>query len=218
MFDRMIETMLEDMHTLLPGKVLAYDQDERTATVIPTVRQILSDGSVVEPPIISNVPVVFPLSASGGVSFRLRAGDGVLLLFAESGIGEYINGSDVEVRDADDIARFTQTNCIAIPGFFPRRYGVASKDKPTLYSENGAEVSVDRKVSVSNDASNLRAEIEEIWNVVEKLIQWVGAPIPVQVAPSTGTGATVPGPIAAEAVTILAQIVQTRARLAQFLE
>ena len=52
--------------------------------------------------------------------FPLKKGDGVLILFSETGIGNFLAGTG-QVADADDQTRFSLTDAIAIPGLWTKK-------------------------------------------------------------------------------------------------
>lgn len=52
----------EDMHTALPGEIKSYDPGKGVATVLPKAKFTKPDGSTMDFPEISGVPVMFPQS------------------------------------------------------------------------------------------------------------------------------------------------------------
>ena len=125
-FQAFFDSRMEDIHTCIPGTIVKYDgHTKRTATVRPVVRLKSLNNEDVELPVIENVPVMFPSSASFNLLYPLTKGDGVLILFSETGIGNYLAGSG-QVVNADDRTRFSLTDAIAIPGLW------TTKNTPTL--------------------------------------------------------------------------------------
>lgn len=117
-FQKFFDSRMEDVHTCIPGIIDRYDgHGKRTASVKPTVRLKALNNEDVELPVISNVPVMFPSSQAFNLLFPLAKGDGVLLLFSEAGIGNYLAGSG-QVVNADDRTRFSLTDAVAIPGLW----------------------------------------------------------------------------------------------------
>ena len=80
------DNKLAAVHTALPGKIVSYSPATNRAQVQPFGKYKLDDGRSFDYPVIHNVPVQFPMGCGGssGVTFPLRAGDGCLLIFAES--------------------------------------------------------------------------------------------------------------------------------------
>ena len=93
---------------------------------------VLNDGTQVDRPVISNVPVLFPASGfmdrMGGFlqSFPLMPGDPVLLVFSMRGLarwkltnGRLSIGDMAPIPDVDSM--LSERDAIAIPGFGPKR-------------------------------------------------------------------------------------------------
>ena len=117
---RFMDAAMEDVHTVTVGRIEEYDgHDTRRATVLPLVRVWLSTGEVVPHKPITDVPVVFPSTASAGVILPVKRGDLVLLGFAEQGIGGFLQSKTKDPVDADGPSKFAFHDCIAIPGVFP---------------------------------------------------------------------------------------------------
>ena len=109
-----VYSILGGVHTALPGTIESYDYATCTASVKPSVQRRYSDGTVVDLPIISQVPVVWPRSSAGSISFPLNRGDGVLLVFAEQSLDEWLSiGAGVA---PDDDRRNHISDAVAIPG------------------------------------------------------------------------------------------------------
>jgi len=121
-----LDSRMENIHTCIPGSIEKYDgHNKRTATVMPLVRLKALNGDNVELPLITNVPVIFPSSSLFNLLYPLPKGTGCLILFSETGIGNFLAGGG-QVVNADDQTRFSLTDAIAIPGLW------TSKNAPTV--------------------------------------------------------------------------------------
>ena len=65
----------EDMHTALPGEIKIYDPDKGVATVLPKAKFTKPDGSTMDFPQISGVPVMFPQSKNVTIAWPIKKGD-----------------------------------------------------------------------------------------------------------------------------------------------
>ena len=61
-------------------------------------------------PVVTGVPVVFPQSGSVTVAWPVKAGDGCLLVFAETALDFWQYG-----KETDTVLKFDLSNAIAIP-------------------------------------------------------------------------------------------------------
>lgn len=149
-FDTFLDSRLEDIHTILPGEIVSYQgHNERKATVKPLVklRTHLNKISEIQP--IDSVPVIFPSTKQFNFLFPLNKGDGVLLLFSEAGIGNYL--ASTTVQDADDLRRFDLSDCIAIPGMW------SFKNTPTNTNTN-IEIGDDGSILLESTLGKIKIE------------------------------------------------------------
>jgi Phage protein Gp138 N-terminal domain len=170
--DTWLQSRLEDLHTTLPGTIQNYDPDTRLATVVPMVRLNSLHGDIIEIKPIAAVPVVWPgCSRFSVIPKALEAGDGVILHFAESAIGNWLNGQGVQ--DAEDQTRFSLHDCIAVPGLFQTRatpahdlggadFGLAGDRGEVLGGKAG-------KLDLHTQNTHLRAELEKLWDAIDTL-------------------------------------------------
>lgn len=170
--DTWLQSRLEEMHTTLPGKIQDYDPKTRLATVVPMVRLCSLHGDIIEIKPIATVPVVWPgCQRFGLIPAALAPGDGVLLHFAESAIGNWLNGQGVQ--DAEDQTRFSLHDCIAVPGLFQTGavppldlggadFGLAGERGEIIGGKGG-------KLDLRTQNTHLRAELEKLWDAVDTL-------------------------------------------------
>lgn len=105
----------KETHTALPGKVVSYDAASNRASVQPEGLYKAEDGSTIPYPVIYSVPVVFPCGMSGkaGITFPIYPGDGVLLVFSETQMDDFLTGGD-----SDDPRSHSLNDAIAVPGLY----------------------------------------------------------------------------------------------------
>lgn len=88
----MIRTHQLEMHTALPGTIVAFDAATQTATVELNIQRELN-GSNETLPQLESVPVMVACGGGFAVTFPLAAGDPCLILFIERGLDNwYLNG------------------------------------------------------------------------------------------------------------------------------
>ena len=164
-----LQARLEDVHTMLPGRVVSYDADTRLATVKPSVALRSLHGEIFDIKPIDSVPVVWPGSADFSIVGQLRNGDGVTLLFSESGLGGWLRGASTDA-EADDETRFSLHDAIAVPGLhaisrIPKHqfrnalWGMVSEDVEIGGTEDG-------KVSIANAGTDLRTVLELLRDIL----------------------------------------------------
>lgn len=116
-----ISDRLLDVHTALPARIERYDASRQMADVKPLIQanSLLESGAVeAEPlPVICDVPVVFPGAGGFRLTFPVKEGDYVLLVFAEASMDTWLEvGGDPDPRD---YRRHHLADAIAIVGLHP---------------------------------------------------------------------------------------------------
>ncbi len=109
-----VDATLEGIRICMPGKIESYDPTTRKADIKPMLKRVYADGDVESLPVITAVPVVWPGGGGGALGFPLSPGDGVLILFGERNMENYLEtGKDSLPADA---RKFDMSDAIAIPG------------------------------------------------------------------------------------------------------
>jgi len=112
-----IERRLETVFVCLPGRVTLYDAATQKAEIQPLTKYSPPGQSPDLPPIISNVPVLFPRSTTAYFTFPLLPGDLVTLFFADKSLDKYLqlgieyDPQDPRIHDLND--------AFAFPGGYP---------------------------------------------------------------------------------------------------
>lgn len=136
-----IQSVLNDIHTCLPGRIESYDHATQKASVLPLLSRRLRSGDVEERPVIANVPVVFPRSGGASLTFPVLPGDGCLLVFSERSIDLWLDQGGIVAPD--DPRKFDLSDCIAIMGLYPfSEASPANNNTDVLLQYAGAEVRI----------------------------------------------------------------------------
>lgn len=205
---------LSDVFSCLPGKIELYDPAQQKANVKPLIkrRYLGEDGDegIDELPVITDVPVLFPRGGGYFLSFPVKKGDNVTLLFVDRSIDDYV-GSDGATDTAPlDFRQFDISDAVAIPAWstflnsikdvvasgavFGKEGGpqVRVNDTAVEVTSNGAPVALDFVAM----ALKVEAQLEEIRILLKT---WVVAPtdggaalkaaaLALWAAPSTSVG------------------------------
>lgn len=92
-----------------PARVVAYLAPDRC-----DVQLVLAEAEDVDPPIVRNVPIAYPMSAVGGVHFPLSVGDVVFLVPAERSLDEWaLTGAEGQVPRSP--RSFALSDVVAVP-------------------------------------------------------------------------------------------------------
>lgn len=171
-FQMMMKRAMSQVHTSVPGVIISFDPATQTATVQSSVKKYatLEDTkqSVVAPQIVK-CPVVVPHSQTAGfaVTTPVKAGDAVLLLFAETSIDNWQErGGPQEPVESTVSRQHDITDCIALVGLSPApsalpEYSVESIAMRDKSNKVGVEVWGD-KIQERVQATNTTMEESKV--------------------------------------------------------
>jgi len=153
-----INKLKDTLYTNSVGEIVAINGTNSITSVDvrPSVNRLYNDGEERQKPIIYNVPVVFPSGGGGIVSFPLRVGDTVLLIFGREDISNFLK--DKRLGRPATQRKFSINDAIAIPclnpfndSLKPSKDSVEIKYKGSVVridSDGNVEVNSQSKVSV----------------------------------------------------------------------
>lgn len=111
----MAEGMVNCIHTAIPSSVVDFDPSTCLATVSPAMKYTKPDGSKIDYPNVSGVPVYFPQGAGqkASIAYPVKPGDGCLLIVSERALDYWMYQ-----RETSTDLRYDLTNSIALVGLF----------------------------------------------------------------------------------------------------
>lgn len=182
----------QDLHVALPGRVERYDAGTQKADVKPLLR-VPAGEEFYSMPVINDVPVMFPRAGGAIFSMPVQVGDGVLLVFSERSLDEWLqSGGEVSPEDPrmHDIS-----DAVAIPGLYA--FNEASEADPDdvllRFNQSELRLAKDGGFAVKTPAGFLRVNADgtlalggaqELVSIVDALIdQLLALTISVTTAP-----------------------------------
>ena len=165
-----IRSALLDVHTVMPGRVEAYQAAKQTADVVPVVQRTVqnSDGSFTNEalPVLNKVPVAWMQAGGYTLHFPLARGDHVLLLFSEVAYGYWRETG--QLSPPGDVTRHSLSYAFALAGI--PVLGKELSDAPAsgeavLIAPSGGIV----RVSKANGNAQLVALAQKVYTVLSTL-------------------------------------------------
>ncbi len=122
--EAIVEHSLWDLHTCLPAKIVTIDYEQQKATVQPLIKERnrdakANDKGLQDMPVIQGVPVIFPSANTGILTFPIKAGDIVLVVFSERSVDNFVFSDGVNPVDPDDFRKHNYTDAFCIAGLYP---------------------------------------------------------------------------------------------------
>ena len=158
-----IRKEIRGIHTALPGKIESFDADKCLATVLPSMKYKKPDGTKINFPKISGVPVVFPQVMNQGatIAYPIEKGDSCLLIVSEQSIDYWMYE-----RETDTDLQFDLSNAICIPGMFAKPNKVmkeACEQKAVIIDVKGTRATIkDKKVQIDLKENKIEISQDEI--------------------------------------------------------
>ena len=115
-----LDARLESVNTAEPGTIVSFNKDTCTANVQPTIKRLYTreDGTeyAASPPVIPNVPIMFPGSGpDDGITFPILKGHTVLLVYCQPSLDAWKLSADKQVAPKK-FAPHAMSNAVAIVG------------------------------------------------------------------------------------------------------
>ena len=102
-----VSSAMAEIGVALPGTVMAYDSATGRVNVKPFGSMQKPDGTTMEYPIITGVPICQP----GGIAAPVQAGTSCLLVFCDIDISGWLSG-----KSGGAALRHSLSNAVCIPG------------------------------------------------------------------------------------------------------
>jgi len=132
-------SILESLHVALPGEVVSYDSETRTAKIQPVIR---GWDRKEKPPVLLDVPVFFP----GSFVYSVSPGDECLVVFADVCIDSwFMNGG---VSTPMSARKHDLSDGFAFVGFRSKKNVVEGIDLESKLEE------LERRISALEGASS----------------------------------------------------------------
>jgi len=168
-----IDNRLLDVHTALIAKVESYDAEKQLSNVSPVLKRHIKtmEGEWVREqlPVLCDVPVLFPRAGGFFISFPIKPGDFVQLIFNEVDIEDWLEESSPTISC---IQRFTMHGAVAIPGVYPQAKALLDAHATNLVigKEQGLQIHIDNeKIYLgSAEASEALALASKVKDELEK--------------------------------------------------
>jgi hypothetical protein len=118
-----VESMLMEVHTAIPGMIEKWDAATPGVADVSAVIQRVYYGAgddgedlVVDQPVITNAPIAYPRGGGFVITWPLRKGDPVLLVFSQRSLDAYLETDGKTHHDSGDDRKHNISDAIIIPG------------------------------------------------------------------------------------------------------
>lgn len=195
-FKEAIENRLSDVNTAIIAKVEKYDAKTQQVDVSPVLSNSIkkADGSFVEEKMqmLCDVPVLFPRAGGFFLSFPIKVGDHVQILFNQNSLESWYCQ---DVASLAHLPKFTLQGAVAIPGLAPMSQSLNEAHEANLVigKDHGVQIHIeDGQIRLgSKDASEalaianaVKAELESFRTIFNTHVHsYHGTPTATQLGP-----------------------------------
>lgn len=156
--------------TSLPALVTSVDLPAQTISAQPAIRAVQRDTqdnkTNVILPLLINVPIVWPRGGGFSLTFPLKVGDEVLVIFADRCIDTWWQSGGVGVQAEERMHDLSDGFAILAPTSQPKKLESVSSDSVQLRNEIGdnfIEIKEDGSITVKSGQSKI--DIDEVGKI-----------------------------------------------------
>jgi len=135
----LVHDIMEEMHTALIGRVVAFDTDKCEVDVQP-IGRIKTNSGYIDYPTLYRVPVFFMQGGGAAITYPVKNGDNCLLLFSEQTLEAWRNDTASTTDLKHDL-----NNAIALVGMSripSRSVKEATERDAVIIDRNGMKIIV----------------------------------------------------------------------------
>lgn len=118
----------------LPAKIVSYDADTHLAQVQPLIKVKPYKAKSIMLPVIANVPVIHPRTATAIIRLPIAIGDIVTLIFSDRSLEAWLQGAG-EAKETNDTRQHHLSDAYAILGGYPKGKPRKAKNPAALEIE-----------------------------------------------------------------------------------
>lgn len=163
---RFKDKLTTSMRVSMPGVIASYDHKTQKASVKVDIQELFEDGSSLESPVITNVPVVMPASGGAFFSMPVKAGDFCLLVICDRDISNWLFGSSNQKPTTS--RKHSLTDAVAIMGLrpFTKTSNIPNNTDVTVFYA-GSTISIGSDGTVTIDSKqNIHIKSKNDINIV----------------------------------------------------
>lgn len=121
------QAQMNNVYTAIPCVVVSVAGASKV-NIQPSVNQKMKDGGVKERPVILEVPISFPVSKGGGMTFPINPGDTGMAIFSMRSIEAWKSGDGYPSTPLN-FAKMDKNDAMFIPGIQPQSTSVNDPSK-----------------------------------------------------------------------------------------
>jgi hypothetical protein len=162
LLDKVKSDVKKELNCHLVAQVESFDKAKNTITARASIKRAYSNGTEVEFPLFTDVPVMTLSGGGAFISMPITKGDWCLLMFNDRDIDSWWYSGTVAVPNSPRL--HSLSDAIALVGLTPATEAFALVDDAVLMDAG------EHKFNIKNDVKNLKTLLDKLITLVGKII------------------------------------------------
>lgn len=139
-----IDTLQAQLYTSMPALVtkVSVKGKSTVVSVQPLLNRRFLDGTVVQEPVLGNVPIQWPSGGGCYVTMPIEVGDNVALHFSMRALTEWRNSDGTNPSTATDKRLHSLSDVFAVPCLYPYQKGIEADSDGVHISSGKTEIRI----------------------------------------------------------------------------
>jgi pterin-4a-carbinolamine dehydratase len=168
-----IDNFETQLFTAIPATISKFDKETQTISANPVMLEPYSDGLNAKLPTINRVPVVFPSGGGGSLTFPLKVGDEVLLVFSGRNYDTWWDTGNTDKLSSTH--RFHEySDAIAIVGLTSKNNSTKAHDTDVelKFNDNSLRLTESGDVAIASSSKfSVSNSSEELISILSETLQ-----------------------------------------------
>lgn len=139
--NKLKEDVSSSIRVCMPAKIESYDFKTQKASVKVTMQELYEDGSTVDYPVISGVPVVFMAAGGASINLPVLKGDSCFVIFFDRDMSNWLLGG--AGQKPNSTRAHNMSDAVAIMGLSPfTNTSKAENNTDVLINYSGSKITI----------------------------------------------------------------------------
>lgn len=141
LLNKLKQDVASNIRVCMPAKIESYDYKTQKASVKITMQELYDDGSTVDYPIISGVPVVFMAAGGASINLPVLKGDSCLVIFFDRDMSNWLLGG--VGQKPNSTRTHSMSDAVALMGLYSfNTISKAENNTDVLINYSGSKITI----------------------------------------------------------------------------
>ena len=141
LLNKLKQDVASNIRVCMPAKIESYDYKTQKASVKITMQELYDDGSTVDYPVISGVPVVFMAAGGASINLPVLKGDSCLVIFFDRDMSNWLLGG--AGQKPNSTRTHNMSDAVALMGLYSfNTTSKAENNTDVLINYSGSKITI----------------------------------------------------------------------------